>query len=157
VSLLHYYLQLRQNLTTTIRRYSTNLIQPLAYAFQTELGDWAQCQESPAWSHSLVSVPGVSSAGAQASLTRAHQALAGLGQIGARTAFIRSLIPTYNMHLYGMNLRTKDGKDTQAWIGVTPKGIEVYQVRLIGGNAEEERFSLIGLLIQILFFSHRMS
>ena len=127
MSLLHYYLQLRQNVITA-RRVSTNLIQPVAYAYQSELGDWTPCQESLRWAQGLTLVYGVSPSSAQTSLTRAHQALAGLSQEAARVAFIRSLIPMYNMHLYGMTLRTKDGKDAPAWIGVTPKGIEVYQV-----------------------------
>jgi len=112
----------------TARRVSTNLIQPLAYALQSELGDWSPCQEGPRWTEGLTLLSGVPVASAQASLRRAHQGLAGLGQDVARAAFIRALIPTYNMHIYGMTLRIKDGKEAPAWIGVTPKGIEVYQV-----------------------------
>jgi hypothetical protein len=135
VSLLHYYLQLRQNLVTA-RRVSSNLIQPVAYAYQAELGDWTHCQESPRWASGLTLVYGLPASSALASLARAHQALAGLGQDAARAAFIRALIPIYNMHLYSMTLRTKDGKEAPAWIGVTPKGIEVYQV---GGSGESTR------------------
>lgn len=103
------------------------MIQPLAYALQTELGDWTPCQGSPAWTKLLDALPGASSGEIYAKLSRAHQALRGWSTTQARTAFIRFLIPTYNMHLYGMTLR-KNGKDNQAWIGVTPKGIEIYQV-----------------------------
>lgn len=39
-------------------------------------------------------------------------------------------MPQYNMHLFAMTLKTKEDKFAPAWIGVTPKGIEVYQVSL---------------------------
>jgi hypothetical protein len=152
VSLHHYYLQLRQNLTSAPRFPPASIVQSLAYALQSEYGDWRpttskgnnnsnnsnnsqqkqQAQEllPPRWIQSLPasSQSLISSLGA--SITRAHQALAGLGQQNARLAFIRAVMPQYNMHLFGMTLKTKEGKDAPAWIGVTPKGIEVYQVCL---------------------------
>jgi len=93
----------------------------VAYALQAELGDWRVGKECPRWCQTLNPTLG-------ASITRAHQALAGLGQNAARIAFIRTVMPQYNMHMYGMTLKTKDGRDAPAWVGVTPKGIEVYQV-----------------------------
>ncbi|CAG7819115.1 unnamed protein product, partial [Allacma fusca] len=118
VSLHHYYLQLRQNLVSTPRHPAENITQPIAFAYQAELSDWRPCQETPIWAQHLNLGP---------ALTRAHQALATLSQQDARLAFIRAVMPNYNMHLHAMTLRTKDGKDAPVWIGVTPKGIEVYQ------------------------------
>lgn len=100
-----------------------NLVQTVAYALQSELGDWRPCQEMPRWTHSMKSTLGPS-------LHRSHQACAGLSQQQARLAFIRAVMPQYNMHVFRMTLKTKEGKDAPAWIGVTPKGIEIYHVSL---------------------------
>lgn len=121
VTLLHYYLQLRHNLIAAPRCTVANLVQTVAYALQSELGDWRPCQEMPRWTHSLKSTLGPS-------LHRSHQACAGLSQQQARLAFIRAVMPQYNMHVFRMTLKTKEGKDAPAWIGVTPKGIEIYHV-----------------------------
>lgn len=120
VSLHHYYLQLRQNLLSTPRHASKNFMQIVAYAFQAELGDWRSGQDGPKWAKELPCASQVA---------QAHQALAGMGQDAARLAFVRAAMGKSNMHLYAMTLRTKEGKEDLVWIGVTPKGIDVYQVR----------------------------
>jgi hypothetical protein len=56
--------------------------------------------------------------------------LSKLGKDAARLAFMRTVMPQYNMHLFGMTLKTKEDKYAPAWVGVTPKGIEVYQVSI---------------------------
>jgi hypothetical protein len=124
VSLHHYYLQLRQNLVSTPRFPPASIIQPLAYALQFELGDWrANNQEFPRWIHCQPLILSMAP-----SLSRAHQTLSGLEKEAAQLAFIRAVMPQYNMHLFAMKLKTKEDSSAPAWIGVTPKGIEVYQV-----------------------------
>jgi len=168
VSLHHYYLQLRQNLTFAPRFPPASIVQSLAYALQSEFGDWRPSNSSgkqellpPRWIQSLptASQSLISSLGP--SITRAHQALAGLGQQNARLAFIRAVMPQYNMHLFGMTLKTKEGKDAPAWIGVTPKGIEVYQVDfqlinlfLLGFHSWKWFFPKHFLTYVVLFFQN---
>lgn len=111
ISLHHYYLQLRQNLISAPRFPPASVVQPLAYAFQFELGDWRPCQELPRWTSSQPLFSSLAN-----SIVRAHQMLSSLGKDAARLAFIRAVMPQYNMHLFGMTLKTKEDKYAPAWV-----------------------------------------
>ncbi|OXA42714.1 FERM domain-containing protein 6 [Folsomia candida] len=151
ISLHHYYLQLRQNLISAPRFPPASVVQPLAYAFQFELGDWRPCQELPRWTSSQPLFSSLAN-----SIVRAHQMLSSLGKDAARLAFIRAVMPQYNMHLFGMTLKTKEDKYAPAWVGVTPKGIEVYQ-NAVGCNEipAQPRLTFLWANITKLYFERK--
>uniref|UniRef100_T1IPS2 FERM domain-containing protein n=1 Tax=Strigamia maritima TaxID=126957 RepID=T1IPS2_STRMM len=162
VTRTHYYLQLREN----VLKHSQSSLEEhyfllCAYALQADIGNYSEDKCSgqyfepknyfPSWvlerigeDYIVQNVPAM------------HRDNVGLSRSEAQTAFIReasSADAPHNLHLYQL-LRKKNDSKSAVWLGVCPKGIEIYEVNN-GGCVKHLWATFLWTDISKLYFEKR--